>query len=232
LSILFNERDGDCDFTQTIINNVPLFSRYVETEKGTVTASNTKLFTYSQLHKNIQIIFNALQAKRPDSSRYKKLVAHYWNCLASIIEPLECLLDKTLEVKILKQKYIASSGLVLEALSLIGAELLAYHIDYKIPDNMEDSKIYQDLAVIGTFGEFAVDWSKDVPEYQGTILNNGKYLKVSDAKNWITNYLSEKILGKSIAKNKEPKAKKFKQLKLLVETNGKGNMDKVPATIN
>lgn len=219
LSLTFNKRDSDANTTQSVVNGVPLFYRFTEREKPSVNSSATKVFLYSNLHSVINTIFEAMQAKKENAIKYQSLIKHYFNCLAVLVDPYQALVDDIAKPKTIRQNYIATHGITLDAFAQIGAKLLSSDefISYKPPESIEDSLILDKLQPL-----VHVDWSKNNEDWQGTIIYQAteKIISTNAAKNWLANYLAHQVFGEPLHVEKEKKAKQLNLLEVEPE-NGK-----------
>lgn len=186
LNILFDSRSGEAHTTKQVVKKVPIFAKYTEKEKATITPASSKLFLYASLHKSIELMMDALQKVKENASANQGIIVKYWNAIAEIIPQWKDIRDRIITCKEVKTEFLSTHAVTIEALARVGASLCSQYLDNS--DEIVNS--LQSLADI--------DWSKNNPDWQGKIIiisSKGQptVRNHNDTKSWLTGYLREKL---------------------------------------
>ncbi|MBW4595509.1 MAG: DNA sulfur modification protein DndB [Brasilonema angustatum HA4187-MV1] len=160
-----------------ILVYVPLFSDLVEKEKTNLNPKNEKLFVYKWL-------FEATKRMKPRiNSEFDKIYCEsFWRGLSDIIPQWKAAFEGTLTAQQIREEYISTAGIFIEALGEVGAILVA-----SCQDNPE--KVVKYLSHLKN-----VDWSKNNAAWHNQVVDsNGKLLSRSGSRKFLTEFMLDKM---------------------------------------
>lgn len=163
LSALYDSRDEIAVATKNIINEIPFFKRYTDKEKDILGKNSLHLFTLNMLYKaNQRIIHNNTC---PDND--KKFLLIFWQHLSSNILEWQEVLNKTLTKKSLREDYIITLAITINAFGKLGR----FFYDHPDIDMIFHLKQLQ-----------KIDWLRSNPLWiDRAIRKNGKVLNNEEA---------------------------------------------------
>ncbi len=126
LGILYDHRNPEALFTKEILEQNNLIKGYVDFNHSTLAKKSNKLFTLSSFHKaNKNIIQNSDIINSP---ALRKFSISYWNYLSHNFTEWSFVFKKEISPFHSRQSSIATYGVVLEALGLLGRHLFVLDI--------------------------------------------------------------------------------------------------------
>lgn len=163
LSTLYDYRDSVAVATKAIIDEVPFFRKYTDKERDILGKNSSNLFTLNNLYKaNLKIV----HADDCGESELAFLKA-YWNEISNNVVEWNEVMAKSLTKKDLRENYIISLSITLNALGKLGKYFYSHP---KI-----DMKSY--LLKLQN-----IDWLRSNPDWLGrTIRENGKVMNSEEA---------------------------------------------------
>jgi len=182
ISTLYDHRDSVSDLARYMVKHVAIFERMTEMEKSSISNRSTKLFTLSAI-KNASKTLLRISKGQVVSNDAKSLGVLYWTAVAEQMP--DWLLAKKKEVSTaeLREQYVHAHAVILQALGIIGAELL-------VRPKSEWVSILSKLKVI--------DWSRSNPDWEGRALSHGRISKSHINVALTANYI-KKMLGVSLS---------------------------------
>lgn len=162
LSTLYDSRDPIALLTKQVIDNVDFFKKFTDKEKDNLGKNSSKLFTLNNLYKANQRVI-----KNQYNNAKKGLVVQYWQTVAENIIEWQEVLNKKLYKKDLREDYIITLSVTLNALGKLG--------NYFYENNNKDiDKILKQLQNI--------NWNRDdTTWYKRTIREDGKVKNTEEA---------------------------------------------------
>lgn len=179
IKLLFNHRDKQTLITKVVIENIPLFSKYTEFEKSSISNRSTKLFTFSSLHQSTKELLHFKNLEYTFDEKVE-LATMFWNEVIQYIPGWLSLLEGKITSSQLRHDYIHAHGIALQAIARIGNLLLENH-----PDTWQ-SFLHHLIKI---------DWTrKNLSVWNGRVLVAGKINKSRNNLVLMTNHI-QSILG-------------------------------------
>lgn len=163
LAELYDSRDPLAVATRKVIAEIDFLNTYVDKEKDNLGKYSASLFTL-----NIFYMANKRILRRKDcDENFKEFLEKFWNLIVKYMVPWNELISKELSKKELREQYIASQAVVIQAFGRVGGYLF---------ENKEYS-LDQYLPKIAN-----INWKRNAPEWkQRVIRSNGRMITNSDA---------------------------------------------------
>ena len=158
LSTLYDTRDEIAVATKNVIESVPFFQKYTDKERDILGKNSSHLFTLNVIYKANQKILHKDSCSDEDVTFLLK----FWNLVADNIVEWREVLEKSLTKKALRENYIVTLAITLNAFGRIGR---CFYDDRAL--NMEDHLVRLRK----------IDWLRSNRKWVGrTIRENGKVL--------------------------------------------------------
>ncbi len=163
LAELYDSRDPLAVATRKVITEIDFLNTYVDKEKDNLGKYSASLFTL-----NIFYMANKKILRRKECDEiFRKFLREFWELVVKYMVPWNELVSKELSKKELREQYIASQAVVIQAFGRVGGYLF---------DNKEYS-LDQYLPKISS-----INWKRNAPEWkQRVIRNNGRMITNSGA---------------------------------------------------
>ena len=177
ISTLYDQRDQLSELARFLVKRVDIFKRLTELEKSSISNRSTKLFTISSI-KNAS---KALLRKGPKmgvTDDEMEIAAQYWTEVSLHMPDWIAAQKRTVATSELREHTVHAHGVVLQALGLLGADLLASQ-----PKNWPKT-----LKKLTT-----VDWARDNPVWEGRAMVHGRISKARNNVTLTTNYLKTSL---------------------------------------
>lgn len=124
LSELYDSRDPIAVATRQSINKIEFFDKYTDKEKDNLGKFSSNLFTLNVFYRaNRRILRNVNDIEENDII----FLEEFWKAVADNIEPWKELEKKELSKKDLRENYIVTQGVVIQALGVIGEYFYSNH---------------------------------------------------------------------------------------------------------
>jgi DNA sulfur modification protein DndB len=158
LGVLYDHRDEASYISRLVVFNSDFFDGLVELEKTSLSLRSRKLFTLSALHNANEVLLDGLECDSAED--YADRAIAYWEEVAEHIETWQKVHANEMTAGDVRDKYLTSHSITLEALARVGNELL---VDY--PETWREK----------LEGLVDVDWSRDnAGNWEGRALNGGR----------------------------------------------------------
>lgn len=182
ISTLYDHRDHISDLARYLAKNVDVFSRMTELEKSSLSPRSSKLFTLSAIKNASRVL---LKKGKSDliAQNERELARSFWDEISQQMPDWIRAKNKELSTSELRDNYIHAHGVMLQAMGLVGAELI-------IRKEPEWKKIISQLRHI--------DWSRSNPEWEGRAMVHGRISKAT-TNVALTASLIKKKLGISLS---------------------------------
>ena len=183
LSTLYDDRDDIGKIVKDIIKKIPFLNKYIDKEKDNLGKNSSKLFTLANfLRANKRIL------KDDKDEDAEQFLFKYWNSIFNSIKEWKMLENKEIYKKSLREDYILTLGVTLNAFGRLGR--------YFYENNL-------DLSTLKSLN--SIDWFRCNPEWVGRIINqHGNIVNNEDSIIKLCNYLKIKL---KIELSKEEKVK-------------------------
>lgn len=156
LAVLYDNRDEFALLTKKLIANSPAFKDLVEMERTALSARSRRLFTLSAIHHATSALLSDLSSKDIEE-RVAKAVA-FWETTAEYMEEWKLVRSGKITAGEVRQDYINSHAVVLQALGRTGQSLLnesSPNLKKKLKGlqginwRRSNSKLWEGRAIIG-----------------------------------------------------------------------------------
>lgn len=180
LSTLYDDRDDLSNAVKEVVLSIAFLNKYVDKEHDTLGKYSSKLFTLSNfLRANQRIIKSSVVI---DSDR--KFLLDYWTAVFSNIPELKMLESKQLYKYSLKEEYVLTLSVLINAFGRLGYAFYYEKLDLNLLRKLSE-----------------IDWMRNNPEWLGRVFNeHGKIIGKEDSIIKISNLIKTKL---GIKLNKE-----------------------------
>lgn len=183
LSTLYDDRDDIGKIIKDVIKKISFLNKYIDKEKDNLGKNSSKLFTLANFLRANKRILKDDKGKETEEFLFK-----YWNSIFNSIKEWKMLENKEIYKKSLREDYILTLGVTLNAFGRLGR--------YFYENNL-------DLATLKSLN--SIDWFRCNPEWIGRIINqHGNIVNNEDSIIKLCNYLKIKL---KIELSKEEKVK-------------------------
>ena len=174
ISELYDSRDQIAVITRNVIKKIEFLNAYTDKEKDILGKFSSSLFTLNTFYTaNKTILGNKVDEKS------EGFIFEFWFLVTNHMAPWADLMRKEVTKKDLREKYIATQGIVIQAFGRIGAFF------YQNPEiNMK----------VSLQGLKSIDWSRDVSIWHMRAINqNGRIITNKRAATLIGNVIKGAI---------------------------------------
>lgn len=163
ISTLFDHRDQLSDLARYLVKNVGIFSRMTELEKSSLSNRSSKLFTLSAIKNASKVL---LKKGKHDHVALdeKNLAAEYWHEVSQNMPDWLRAKNKELSTAELRDNYIHAHGVMLQAMGIVGADLI-------VRQPQEWKRVLQNLRTI--------DWDRANKAWEGRAMVHGRISKAT-----------------------------------------------------
>ena len=173
ISTLYDRRDSIAELARSMVRDVEAFSRLTELERSSISNRSSKLFTLSAI-KNATKALLAKGKGDPIDDHEAALAAAYWNTVAENMPDWQQALTKKIATWELREQYIHSHGVMLQAMGNIGVDLL-------LRPKSQWSEILKGLGKI--------DWARANQNWEGRAMQHGRISKTTHSVMLTGNYI-------------------------------------------
>lgn len=190
LATLYDVRDEIAVATKKVIDVVPFFKKYTDKERDNLGKNSCHLFTLNSIYKaNQKIIHN--DTCNPDDVDF---LIEFWTCVSNNIDEWQEVLNKSLTKKDLRENYIVTLAVTINALGRLGRTFF---------DNrsLDFQKYISNLSNI--------DWLRSNDEWKHRIIReNGKIVNSEEASILLCSKIKQ-LIGLELSKEEKRKEKNF-----------------------
>lgn len=163
LSELYDSRDPIAVVTREAIKQIDFFDKYTDKEKDNLGKFSSNLFTLNVFYRaNKRIFGNLIEVSEKDID----FLVTYWDLVSNCIDPWQELEKKIISKKDLRENYIVTQGVVIQALGIIGRY-------FYLNDKLKKEEILQRLNNIN-WKRNSKDWKFRTIRPDGRIIANDK----------------------------------------------------------
>ncbi|WP_207886928.1 DNA sulfur modification protein DndB [Pseudomonas sp. 30_B] len=163
ISTLYDHRDHLSDLARYLVKNVDVFSRMTELEKSSLSHRSSKLFTLSAIKNASRVLLKKGKNEAIEQDE-RELAKKYWEAVAIQMPDWTRARDKELSTADLRDNYIHAHGVMLQAMGIVGSELIARR-------ESEWKNILLSLR--------GIDWSRSNEEWEGRAMVHGRISKAT-----------------------------------------------------
>lgn len=173
ISELYDGRDSLAVVTRNVVNNIDFLNAYTDKETDNLGKYSSNLFTLNTFYKaNKRIV------KGSCTEEDYNFLLSFWRNIVDNIEPWQDLIKKEISKRDLREKYIVTQGVVIQALAVVGG----YFIEKKseMPGKLRNLK--------------KIDWMRSSQAWKmRTIRPNGRIITNNTAIILTSNKIKEQI---------------------------------------
>jgi len=155
LSVLYDHRDDVATATKLVVFKSPLFNELIERELTTLSLRSKKLFTLSAIFMATKQLLKG--QKFEDIDQLESVIEKFWVKLASQIPEWNKVKERSMTAGQLREQFIHSHGVTLQALGRAGGALLdvddsefsAFDKLSSIDWSRENGKLWEGRAMLG-----------------------------------------------------------------------------------
>ena len=126
---LYDSRDQLAVITRNVIAAIPFLNEYVDKERDNLGKFSSSLFTLNTFYTTNKKI---LRRGEPDEA-FAEFLKLYWETVTAYMQPWQEMNDKVISKKELREQYIATQAVVIQAFGRVGSYLY-HHKEYNIKD--------------------------------------------------------------------------------------------------
>ena len=127
LGVLYDHRDDTAQLAKRLVLQSEVFRDVVEMEKTNLAKRSRRLFTLSAIYNATEELLNGVDTK--DSKAAGRLAVAFWQATATHMKEWELVRNNQITAGEVRQDYINSHSVVLQALARVGNSLLHDHPD-------------------------------------------------------------------------------------------------------
>lgn len=168
IGVLYDYRDPLAKLVRKITMEVPLFRDFVELEKSSISNRSQKLFTLSALYHATRELLGPVDDPSPENlERLRAQAVAFWSAVVAQMPDWQAVAKRGIAAAELRADYIHAHGVALQALGIVGGQLMATR-----PRNW--------AKCLGALSE--LDWSRrNSAKWEGKVLLGGKVQKSKQA---------------------------------------------------
>ncbi len=160
ISELYDSRDDFAVITRNVVNNIEFFNTYTDKEKDILGKYSSSLFTLNSFYSANKTIVG-----RSDPCDYEEYLVGYWSLIAKHMTPWNELMNHEISKVDLRENYIATQNVVIQAFGRIGNCL---------HENREEMEVYLSRVESINWSRSASAWKMRAVGKNGRILTNKK----------------------------------------------------------
>ena len=172
---LYDSRDALAVVTRRVIGSIGFLNQFTDKEKDILGKFSSNFFTLNTFYKANQKILKRAEC----DTEAERFLTEYWSTVTKYITPWNELVNKELSKVDLREQYIITQAIIIQALGVLGNY---YFTNPEI--NMKDS-----LSKLKT-----IDWLRSAPCWKGRVIRaNGKIINSNDAARLACNVLKSAL---------------------------------------
>lgn len=162
ISTLYDQREQISALARHLVDNVPLFRRFTELERSSISNRSVKLFTISSIKNASKALLGKSSRKDTISQEETERTVAFWTCVVENMPDWSDVLDKKASSSELREQYVHAHGVVLQALGQIGRDLLS----------QKPKTWHKPLEKLNN-----IDWARENVEWEGRAMVHGRISK-------------------------------------------------------
>ncbi len=158
IGVLYDHRDEAAELARVVVMRSPVFHDVVEMERSTLSARSRKLFTLSAIYSATSALIAGLDVGATFESKRDR-ASQYWEEVAKQFPEWQLVRERKITAGEVRQDYLHSHGVVLQALGRAGNALLRQSTDgswksslrslKKIDWSRANTKLWEGRAMVG-----------------------------------------------------------------------------------
>ena len=177
LGLLYDHRNELSKLARLVVIGSAVFRDVVEMERSTLSERSRKLFTLSAVYSAIEELIGG--AEISDHQRMAAQCASFWDAVAEQLPEWRFVRESKMTAGEVRRDFLHSHAIVLQALGVVGRELLA------LPETTWKKKI----TALGK-----IDWSRsNARVWEGRALIGGRVSKASHNVTLTCNYIKQQL---------------------------------------
>lgn len=178
LSILYDHRDLNGSISKLLAFESPVFKGLVEMEKTTLSQRSRKLFTLSAIYSANRALFKDLNPESHAEDQLYEIADKFWQAVGKRIKEWHLVQSNDISASQIRQDYIHSHGITLQALGVVGNALVRSETPFEK----------------GLSGLSKIDWHRSNREmWEGRAMHNGKLSKASTSVTLTANAIKREL---------------------------------------
>lgn len=121
IGVLYDHRDEQAEVARKVVASLPFFRELVEMERTTLSARSRRLFTFSALYGANLALVAGLEL---EAEKLVQLAAEFWSIISRCLPEWELVRQKRLTAGEVREDFIHSHGVVLQAIGRAGNALI------------------------------------------------------------------------------------------------------------
>ncbi|HHF0173420.1 TPA: DNA sulfur modification protein DndB [Pseudomonas aeruginosa] len=177
ISTLYDHRDHISELARYLAKHVDVFSRMTELEKSSLSHRSSKLFTLSAIKNASRTL---LKKGKGDliAQNERELAKSFWEQVSLQMPDWLRAKNKELSTAELRDNYIHAHGVLLQAMGLVGSELII----------RKESEWKSTLSKLRH-----IDWSRANPEWEGRAMMHGRISKATSNVTLTASFIKTKL---------------------------------------
>lgn len=177
LSLLYDHRDEHAQLMKSAVVQSSLFRDLVEMEKSSLSARSRKLFTLSALYNATESLLQDLPERTFED--WVALVQEFWEAVSEQMPEWQLVRQRAMNASEVRQDFIHSHGIVLQAIGRSGNALLRKH-----PTDWQSRLT----------GLRDIDWSRsNARQWEGRAMSGGRVSKAGNNVTLTTNVVKQAL---------------------------------------
>lgn len=190
ISELYDSRDELAVINRNVISQVPFLNEYTDKEKDILGKYSSNLFTLNTFYTANKKIVRGVDI----SDTAEHFLVSFWTCVSKNIIQWNELVKKEISKVDLRENYIVTQGVVVQALGLIGA--CFYH-----NANLDMNKYLSRLQV--------VDWKRNASQWKLRVIRSDGKIITSNKAILLTAIQIKKEIGLKLSEEEQQKEAQF-----------------------
>ena len=125
IGVLYDHRDEPAELARLVVLRSPLFRDVVEMERSTLSMRSRKLFTLSAIYNATSALVAGMENGQEFEAK-RELASSYWDEVAKHFPEWHLVRERKITAGEVRQEYIHSHGIVLQALGKAGCALIGH----------------------------------------------------------------------------------------------------------
>lgn len=190
ISELYDSRDDLAVVTRKVVSQIPFLNEYVDKERDIIGKFSSSLFTLNTFY-----IANKKILKRGTCDKeYESFLMAFWSGIVDNMEPWNEMVRKELSKKDLRELYVATQAIIIQAFGRVGATLW--------------EKKVNDLEIVLS-GIKDINWKRSAAEWKRRVMrSDGRIINNETAIVYATNYI-KKCVGIELTEDELSAEKKL-----------------------
>ncbi len=179
ISELYDSRDELAVITRSVITQIPFLDEYVDKEGDIIGKYSSALFTLNTFYKANKRILKRNECNK----QFENYLVFFWNTVVQNMDPWNEMVRKELPKKDLRELYVVTQSIIIQALGRVGAYLCG-------AEEKEIDLILSRLKRIN-WKRSSIEWKRRVMRKDGRIVNNES--SITYAANYIKKCIGIKL---------------------------------------